>query len=53
MNEKYYIYDNENEEFMPISFYEFELAEDYMDYLINIRKKNGEPYDFDIYKKIT
>ena len=53
MNQKYYIYNNEEECFMPISFCEFELAEDYLDYLIETRKKNNLAYDFDIYKKIT
>ena len=49
----YYIYDNYHEEWFEISFAEFEDAERTMQRLINSRKEEGLPFDFDIYEKIT
>ena len=49
----YYIYDNYNEEWYALSFFEFEDAEKEMNRLIAILQENDLPYDFDIYQKIT
>lgn len=49
----YYIWDNYNEQWVPIGFWSFEEAEKYMYTLINARKEQGLSYDYDIYEKIT
>ena len=49
----YYIYDNYIEKWYLVSFASFEDAEKEMERLIERCVRNNEPYDFDIYEKIT
>lgn len=49
----FYIYDNYNEEWIPIGFAYFEDADKEMQILIRSRQEKNLPYDFDIYEKIT
>lgn len=52
MNEKYYIYDHYNEQWINLAFLYFEDAENYIEELIEFRNKHEMPCDFAIYKKI-
>lgn len=49
----YYIYDNYNEEWCATAFADFEMAEKYMEYLMENINEEDYPNAFDIYEKIT
>ena len=49
----YYIYDNYSERWCDASFSDFEMAEKFMEYLMENIDEKDYPNAFDIYEKIT
>lgn len=49
----YYIYDNYSERWLSNSFSELEMAEKFVEYLMESIDEEEYPNAFDIYKKIT